>query len=49
MFTDPDIFRTLAKQRSAELIAEANRERLARSVIRGRRGRSPDSKTGDAQ
>jgi hypothetical protein len=48
MFTDPDIFRTLAKQRSDELIAEAKRERLARSVGRSRRGRSPD-KRGEAQ
>jgi hypothetical protein len=48
MFTDPDIFRSLAKQRSAELIAEAKRERLARSFIRSRRGRSPDGR-GDAR
>jgi hypothetical protein len=49
MFTDPDTYRTLAKQRSSELIAEARRERLARTVIRGRRGRSPDSGRADAQ
>lgn len=49
MFTDPDTFRALAKQRSSELIAEAKRDRLARTVDRGRRGRSPDSGRSDHQ
>lgn len=50
MFNDSDAHRLVAKQRQCELIAEAARERLARSVARcsthsaapGRRGRSPD-------
>ena len=42
MFTYPDAYRFVAKQRQSELIAEASRERLARSVARSRRGRSPD-------
>lgn len=42
MFTDPDAYRLVAKQRQSELIAEAARERLARAVARSRRGRSPD-------
>jgi hypothetical protein len=42
MFADPDAYRFVAKQRQSELIAEASRERLARSVARSRRGRSPD-------
>jgi hypothetical protein len=42
MYTDPDAYRLIAKQRQSELIAEASRERLARSVARSRRGRSPD-------
>lgn len=47
MYNDPDAHR-LAKQRQSELIAEAARERLARSVARSRRGRSPD-RGSDAQ
>ena len=42
MFTDPDAYRFVAKQRQSELIAEASRERLARSAGRRHRGRSPD-------
>jgi hypothetical protein len=43
MFTDPDLFHYIAKRREAELIAEASRSRLARSLRRGRRGRWPES------
>ncbi len=46
MYNDPDVFRSIAKQRQAELIAEAKRERLARSYGRSRRGRSPDRGNG---
>ena len=42
MFTDPNGYRLVAKQRQSDLIAEASRERLARSIARSRRGRSPD-------
>jgi hypothetical protein len=48
MYNDPDAHRLFAKQRQSELIAEAARERLARSVARSRRGRSPD-RGSDAQ
>ena len=43
MFTDPDLYRYVARQREHELIEEATRSRLARSLCRSRRGRSPDS------
>jgi len=43
MFTDPDMYRYVARQREHELIEEANRSRLARSLRRSRRGRLPDS------
>jgi hypothetical protein len=43
MFTDPDLYRYVARQREHELIEEATRSRLARSLRRSRRGRSPDS------
>jgi hypothetical protein len=48
MFTDPNGYRLIAKQRQSELIAEASRERLARSIAQSRRGRSPD-RNRDAQ
>ena len=48
MFTDPNTLLLIAKQRQSELIAEASRERLARSVARSRRGRSGDRRS-DAQ
>jgi hypothetical protein len=44
MFTDPDLYHYVAKQRERELIAEASRTRLARSLRRGRRGRWPESR-----
>ena len=42
MFTDPDLYRYVAKQREHELIEDASRQRLARSLRRTRRGRWPD-------
>ncbi len=42
MYNDPDVFRSIAKQRQTEHIPQAKRERLARSAGRSRRGRSPD-------
>ena len=42
MFADPDLYRYVAKQREHELIEEAARRRLASSVRKDRRGRSPD-------
>ena len=47
MYTDPDAYHLLARQRQAELIAEAKREKLARAVSESRRGRSPDSRHGE--
>jgi hypothetical protein len=44
MIQDAEINRQLARQREHELIAEANRERMAKSVRDERRGRSPDRK-----
>lgn len=41
MFTDPDIHHYLARQRQAELIAEAENDRLAKSVRQRNRGREP--------
>jgi hypothetical protein len=44
MIQDAEFTRQLAHQRERELIAEANRERLAKSARDERRGRSPDRK-----
>jgi hypothetical protein len=44
MFTDPDLYRYVARQREQELIEEANHERLAKAVRQRNRGRAPDSR-----
>jgi len=49
MFTDPDLYRYVARQREAELIEEANHERLAKSVRQRNRGRAPDRRRRDAR
>ncbi len=49
MFTDPDLYRFVARQRERELIEEANHERLAKSVRQRNRGRAPDSRRRDAR
>ena len=47
MFTDPDLYRYIARQREAELIDKANNERLAKSLRQRNRGRAPDSRSRD--
>ena len=42
MIYDADTALRLARQRERELIAEADRERLAKAARRERGGRSPD-------
>ena len=49
MFNDPDLYRFVARQREAELIEEANHERLAKSLRQRNRGRAPDSRRHDAR
>jgi hypothetical protein len=49
MFTDPDVYRYIARQREAELIEEANYERLVKSVQKRNRGRAPDSRNRHAR
>lgn len=46
MFNDPDLYHAVARQRQKELIAEAEHERLAKSVRVRTRGRAPDSRRG---
>jgi hypothetical protein len=48
MFTDPDLYRYVAKQREHELIENASRERLARSLWR-RRGHAADKRRPDTR
>ena len=49
MFTDPDLYRYVARQREAELIEEANHERLVKSLRQRNRGRAPDGRRRDAR
>jgi hypothetical protein len=49
MFTDPDLYRYVARQRETELIEEANHERLVKTLRQRNRGRAPDSRRRDAQ
>jgi hypothetical protein len=49
MFTDPDLYRYVARQREAELIEEANHERLVKSLRQHNRGRAPNGRRHDAR
>ncbi len=49
MFTDPDLYRYIARQREAELIEEAKHERLVKSLRQRNRGRAPDSRSRSAR
>ena len=49
MFTHPDLYNIVARQREHELIEEANHERLAKSVRRRNRGRAPAHRRRDAE
>jgi hypothetical protein len=49
MFTDPDLYRYIARQREAELIAEADNDRLAKAVRQRNRGRAPDGRSKNAR
>ena len=44
MFTHPDLLIDMARQHTAELIDEANKQRLAARIVRGKHRRPPDNR-----
>jgi|RhiMetdeSRZDD1v2_1073273.scaffolds.fasta_scaffold192205_2 hypothetical protein len=49
MFTHPDLLIDLARQHTAELIDEANKQRLASRIRRGKHRRPPDNRQAGAR
>ncbi len=49
MFTHPDVLIDMARQHTAELIDEANKQRLAARILRGKHRRPPDSRQAGAR
>ena len=48
MFTHPDLLIDMARQHTAELIDEANKQRLATRIWRGKHRRPPDNRDAGA-